>query len=374
MRGFGRNPSGPDCFGALLRWQGRKIESLFSSLAALHCPKTAFGRCDHSHVSTPQVSIVAETLDLSTIVTPITPLYRGRFAPTPSGPLHLGSLFTALASWLAARQAGGEWHLRMDDLDRPRVVAGAEDTILCQLEAHGLHWHGPVVRQSAHEEQYRAVLDQLAADGWLYTCTCTRATLAATSLAGPDGPVYAGTCRSLAAAPEHLPAALRLRIPDGPLRWQDGVQGLVHRTLPGDAGDCVLRRADGQIGYHLACALDEVRMGITEVIRGADLLGATVHHLALLRVLGLPAPHYAHVPVLLADDGRKLSKQNGAAALGTRAPAVSQQLLSCLRAMRLVPPAELLGASAEAILRWAVPRWSAQDLAHTATLPASALP
>lgn len=316
------------------------------------------------------MSTVAETLDLPTIVTAITSAYRGRFAPTPSGPLHLGSLFTALASWLAARQAGGEWHLRIDDLDRPRVVAGAEDVILHQLEAHGLHWDGPLVRQSAHEPEYRAALDQLTANGWLYACTCTRAVLSATSLVGPDGPVYAGTCRARTSPHVGAPAAQRLRIPDGLLHWQDGVQGLVQRTLPQDAGDCVLRRADGQIGYHLACALDELRMGITEVVRGADLLGATVHQQALLKALALPPPRYAHVPVLLAADGRKLSKQNGAAALDTPAAAVSRQLLFCLHAMQLVPPTELVGASAEAILQWAVPQWHALRLAHLTALPA----
>lgn len=299
-----------------------------------------------------------------------TPFHRGRFAPTPSGPLHLGSLFTALASWLAARQAGGEWQLRIDDLDRPRVVAGAEAVIRHQLEAHGLHWDGPVVHQSAHEAEYRAVLAQLDADGWLYACTCTRARLAATSLAGPDGPVYAGTCRTRTTRPAQQPAALRLRIPDSSLHWQDGVQGLVQRTLPRDAGDCVLRRADGQVGYHLACALDEVRMGISEVVRGADLLGATVHQQALLQALALPPPRYAHVPVLLAADGRKLSKQNGAAALDTSVAAVGQQLLLCLNAMRLTPPAELVGAGAELILQWAVPHWDTQRLPRTTTLPA----
>ncbi|MES2684620.1 MAG: tRNA glutamyl-Q(34) synthetase GluQRS [Pseudomonadota bacterium] len=317
------------------------------------------------------MSTVAETLDFSTIVTSITPAYRGRFAPTPSGPLHLGSLFTALASWLAARQAGGQWLLRIDDLDRPRCVAGAEDMILHQLDAHGLHWHGAIVRQGEHEAAYRAALQQLVQQGLLYACTCTRATLAATSLAGPDGPVYAGTCRTHTAAAANTSTALRLRLPDGALQWQDGVQGLVQRTLPQDAGDCVLRRADGQCGYHLACALDEVRMGITEVVRGADLLGATVHQQALLQALALPPPRYAHVPVLLAADGRKLSKQNGAAALETSAAAVSQQLLFCLHAMRLGPPAELIGANAETILQWAVPAWDAQRLAQGTTLPAT---
>lgn len=243
------------------------------------------------------------------------------------------------------------------------MVTGAEETIQRQLEAHGLHWDGPVVRQSAHEAEYRAVLTQLDAKGWLYPCICTRAILAATSLAGPDGLVYAGTCRQLAAPSALPPAALRLRIPNGPLHWQDGVQGLVQRALPQDAGDCVLRRADGQVGYHLACALDEVRMGITEVVRGADLRGATVHHIALLRMLGHPAPRYAHVPVLLADDGRKLSKQNGAAAIATDVAAASAQLLFCLRALRLQPPPELAQESASLILQWAIPHWNPRLLA-----------
>ncbi len=316
------------------------------------------------------MSTVAETLDLPTIVTPITPAYRGRFAPTPSGPLHLGSLFTALASWLAARQAGGEWWLRIDDLDRPRCIGGAEDTILRQLEAHGLHWEGTPVRQTLHEAEYRAALDALIAQDRVYACTCTRATLSATSLPGPDGPVYAGTCRRQPSASPGMTSALRLRVPNDELQWHDGVQGRVHRVLPQQSGDFVLRRADGQIGYHLACALDELRMGITEVVRGADLLGSTVSQLTLLKELGQPPPRYAHVPVLLAADGRKLSKQNGAAALGTSAAAVSRQLLACLQAMRLAPPPAFAAASAATILQWAVPRWNAAALAHTSSLPA----
>lgn len=298
-----------------------------------------------------------------------TPLYRGRFAPTPSGPLHLGSLFTALASWLAARQAGGEWHLRIDDLDRPRCVRGAENQILHQLEAHGLHWDGTPVRQSMHEAEYLATLLQLDAQGWLYPCECTRAMLAASSRPGPDGPIYAGTCRQGITSKETAPA-LRLRVPDGELQWQDGIQGLIRRQLPTESGDFVLRRADGQIGYHLACALDEMRMGITAVVRGADLLGSTVHQRVLLQALGHQAPDYAHVPVLLATDGRKLSKQNGAAALETSPAAVARQLLRCLQAMQLNPPAALQQESASVILQWALSCWDAQRLGGTTALPA----
>jgi len=300
----------------------------------------------------------------------ITPPYRGRFAPTPSGPLHLGSLFTALASWLAARKMGGAWYLRIDDLDRPRCIAGAEDTILRQLEAHGLHWDDSPVRQTDHIAHYQAVLHVLEQQGQLYACTCTRAVLATTALAGPDGPVYPGTCRSHVAA-GNKPAALRLRVPDGMLQWQDGIQGRISRSVPSDAGDFVLRRADGQIGYHLACALDEQRMRITEVVRGADLLGATVQQLALFEALGLTAPDYAHVPVVLAADGRKLSKQNGAAALATNSADVTHQLLLCLAAMHLAPPPWLAQESAETVLQWALQHWHPQGLGRTITLSTS---
>lgn len=303
-------------------------------------------------------------------MTVITPTYRGRFAPTPSGPLHLGSLFTALASWLAARQAGGEWWLRIDDLDRPRCVTGAETIILRQLEAHGLHWDGALVRQSQHQAEYSAALQQLDAQGHLYACTCTRATLALTALPGPDGPVYAGTCRT-----QHhdrsAAHALRFRTQDGALQWLDGIQGKVCRTLPQESGDFVLRRADGQIGYHLACALDEQRMGITEVVRGADLLGATVQQLQVLQALQLDPPRYAHVPVLLASDGRrKLSKQNGAAPLETDAGAVRRQLLFCLTAMQLEPPSAVAKASVQEMLQWALQLWDYQRLTGARALTA----
>ena len=302
-------------------------------------------------------------------MTAITPTYRSRFAPTPSGPLHLGSLFTALASWLAARQVGGEWWLRIDDLDQPRCVAGAEAIILRQLEAHGLYWDGVPVRQSQHQAEYAAALQQLDTQVRLYACTCTRATLALTSLPGPDGPVYAGTCHARHDT-RNAAHALRFRTRNGALQWLDGIQGNVHRTLPQQSGDFALRRADGQIGYHLACAMDEQRMGITEVVRGADLLGATVQQLQVMHALQLTPPRYAHVPVLLATDGRKLSKQNGAPPLATDAGSVNRQLLFCLTAMRLEPPSALARASVQEILQWALQHWDRQRLAGELALTA----
>lgn len=302
-------------------------------------------------------------------MTAITPSYRGRFAPTPSGPLHLGSLFTALASWLAARQVDGEWWLRIDDLDRPRCIPGAIDTIQRQLEAHGLLWDGTLVRQSEHEPEYLAALQQLDSHGRLYRCVCTRATLAQSTLLGPDGAIYPGTCRN-APGSSLSAAALRFRVTEGVVDWHDGVQGLLRRKTPQESGDFIVRRADGQLGYHLACALDEHRMGITEVLRGADLIGSTAHQLQLLGALGIATPRYSHVPVLLAADGRKLSKQNGALALGTRPVEVAEQLRWCLTVMGLSPPDTLNGASASDLLQWALPRWQRANLSGL-TAPAA---
>lgn len=304
---------------------------------------------------------------------PVSSGYKGRFAPTPSGPLHLGSLFTALASWLAARQAGGEWLLRIDDLDAPRCVAGAETAILEQLEAHGLLWDGRVDRQSGHEAAYRETLERLSASGRLYRCRCTRATLAATQLEGPDGPVYAGTCRDTE-VPASAAHSLRFRSDRDLVQWQDGAQGSISREASREIGDFVVRRADGQIGYHLACALDEARMGITEVVRGADLIGATAQQLQLMAALGLPAPRYTHLPVLLAADGRKLSKQNGAAAVATDAASVSAQLGAALAAMGSAPPDGLRNAPAAELLRWAVDDWRPTSSTSRLALPAPPLP
>ena len=295
---------------------------------------------------------------LVTIAAVPKPVYRGRFAPTPSGPLHIGSLFTALASWLSARHADGEWHLRIDDLDGPRCAPGADSMIQQQLEAHGLYWDGAVVYQSTRIEHYRAALATLAQQGQLFACTCTRALLASQSLAGPDGPVYAGTCRQNTVSSVPARQALRFRVEDGPWSWTDAIHGSITRIRPHECGDFVVRRADGQIGYHLACALDEHDMGITDVVRGDDLLGSTTQQLQLMQALGLASPRYAHVPVIIAADGRKLSKQNGAASLLTHAEAVRHQLRLCLERLGLNPPAELTAHSVPELLQWAQSAWN----------------
>ena len=292
---------------------------------------------------------------------PPRPPYRGRFAPTPSGPLHLGSLLTALASWLDARRHGGAWLVRIDDLDRARCPAGTDAVILRQLEAHGLHWDEAPRYQSRHLEEYRAALGRLELAGVLYACNCSRAVLKGSALAGPDGPVYPGTCRDAAHDARHH--ALRARLPDLELCFMDAVQGQQCRHLAREIGDFVVRRANGEFAYQLACAVDEHAQGITDVVRGADLLGPTFSQLWVLQQLELAAPRYAHLPVLVDARGRKLSKQNRAPALDPRAAADTVR-----RCLRLLNQEEVEGARPAELLAAALTRWDAARVSRTAQI------
>lgn len=233
----------------------------------------------------------------------------GRFAPSPSGPLHFGSLVAALASWLDARAAGGRWLVRIEDLDTPRVQHGAADEILRVLDRLGLSWDGEVVFQSHRTALYEAALARL---GNTYLCGCSRREIAdsAVSLATDGAQVYPGTCRG------GLPAgksarALRIRV-EGTISFADRGQGLLKQDLEREAGDFVLRRADGQFAYQLAVVVDDADQGVTDVVRGADLLDSTPRQIYLQRLLGLPTPRYLHVPVAIDAKGEKLSKHAGA--------------------------------------------------------------
>lgn len=289
------------------------------------------------------------------------PRYRGRFAPTPSGPLHLGSLLTALASWLDARHRGGAWLLRIDDLDRARCPPGTDAAILRQLEAHGLHWDEAPRYQGAHVDEYRDALRRLGQAGHTYACTCSRARLKRDARPGPDGPVYPGTCREAGHGPRRH--ALRARLPELELCFDDAWQGRACRQLAGEVGDFVVRRADGQVAYQLACAVDEHAQGITDVVRGADLLGSTFCQRWLQQQLGLLPPRHAHLPVLVDSRGRKLSKQNRAAPVEARAAA--RNLRHCLALLGQPVPAA--GAPA-AILGEAAARWDAARVSRTAQI------
>jgi glutamyl-Q tRNA(Asp) synthetase len=245
--------------------------------------------------------------------------YRGRFAPSPSGPLHFGSLVAAVASYLDARAAGGEWRVRIEDVDTPRTVPGAEDEILRALEAFGLHWDGPVARQSDRIERYEAALARLRRDGLVYRCRCSRREIADSAFTGPEGPVYPGTCRTLGLG-DSVAGADRLRVPNRTIAFDDRVMGRVEQDLARDVGDFVLRRRDGLFAYQLAVVVDDADQGITDVVRGADLLLSTPRQILLQESLGLPTPRYLHIPVATGANGQKLSKQNLAAPIDRARP------------------------------------------------------
>jgi len=245
--------------------------------------------------------------------------YVGRFAPSPTGPLHFGSLVAALASYMEARAARGKWLLRMEDLDRAREVPGAADQILRALERLGFEWDGPVLWQSARLERYCAVLEDLSRRGFTYPCSCSRKELEDSGLAIDGSRIYPGTCRR-GLAPGKSPRALRLRTHATPIGFDDLIQGPVQQRVEREVGDFVLQRADGVYAYQLAVVVDDFDQGVTDVVRGADLLDSTARQIHLQRILGARTPRYAHVPVAVNAAGEKLSKQTGAAPLDLADP------------------------------------------------------
>ncbi len=279
--------------------------------------------------------------------------YRGRFAPSPTGPLHFGSLFTALAGYLEARSRGGQWHLRIEDLDTPRCVPGATDAILRTLERFGLHWDGEIVYQSRRREIYEAAIAKLRRDGWLYPCRCSRKDLE------PTGPVYPGHCRHRSIDPTR-PHALRIRVDSTPIVFHDRLQGRQVWRLTEQCGDFVVRRRDGIHAYQLAVVIDDAELGVTEVLRGSDLLDSTARQIHLQRRLGLATPAYCHIPVLVDRSGHKLSKQTGAPAVDGRDPGPT--LFALLQRLRQNPPEELRQAPTATILDWAVGHWRLERL------------
>jgi len=238
-------------------------------------------------------------------------MYVGRFAPSPTGPLHFGSLVAALASYMEARSAKGKWLVRMEDLDKPRERPGAARTILRALEVFGLHWDGEVEYQSRRVARYADALSRLG--GHTYACGCTRSEIADSALAIDGARIYGGACRG-GLRPGKAVRSIRLRA-EGEIRFTDRVQGDQSQTLERDVGDFVLCRADGQFAYQLAVVVDDSDQGITHVVRGADLLDSTARQIHLQRLLGYATPRYLHVPVAVNADGEKLSKQTGAEAL-----------------------------------------------------------
>lgn len=284
--------------------------------------------------------------------------YRGRFAPSPTGPLHFGSLVAAVASYADARAAGGEWLVRIEDLDPPREMPGATDSILQALEAFAMQWDGTLLYQRTRSAAYGAALDCLAEAGWTYPCSCTRKEIADSAqgaeTTAPGELVYPGTCRN-GLPPGRAPRSVRLRVDDAVIAFDDAVQGPVRQDLGRAVGDFVLRRADGYFAYQLAVVVDDADQGITDVVRGADLLGSTARQIYLQRCLGVPTPRYCHHPVVTDSSGEKLSKQTLAAPVDPAHPEAA--LAQALAFLGHAPPAELAGAGMRDLWAWAIENW-----------------
>lgn len=283
--------------------------------------------------------------------------YRGRFAPSPSGPLHFGSLVAATGSFLEAMSRDGEWHLRMEDVDVPRCSMAAATEILRALEACGFAWDGEVVWQSHRAEAYAAALERLKLAGRVFPCACTRKELA-DSVIAPDGAaIYPGTCRE-GLPPGRQARAWRVAVGDTRIDFHDAIQGRIASDLDSEAGDFILLRADGLFAYQLAVVVDDAESGITHVVRGADLLASTARQIFLQQCLGLPTPSYAHLPVAVNARGEKLSKQTRVASVDASRP--SPALFAALEFLGQRPPLDLCGATVAELWAWARANWQLQ--------------
>lgn len=291
---------------------------------------------------------------------------RGRFAPSPTGPLHFGSVVAALGSYLEARQQKGEWLLRMEDVDEPRCSKDAAAGILRDLEALGFAWDGPVLYQSQRKDRYGEVLEQLKQQGQAYPCACSRKDLADGPTAIDGSPRYPGTCR-LGLPPGAVARAWRLRVNDQPVAFADALQGPCEQHLEQDVGDFVLLRADGYYAYQLAVVVDDADQGITHVVRGADLLDSTPRQIYLQRLLGFPVPAFTHLPVAVNAAGEKLSKQTQAPAVDVSRPMLL--LLAAWHFLGQVAPAPEEIESIEEFWPWALQHWALDRVPHCRSRP-----
>lgn len=286
--------------------------------------------------------------------------YRGRFAPSPTGPLHAGSVVTALASFLDARSRQGQWLVRIEDLDPPRESREAVTAILHALEALGLHWDGPVLFQSQRHGAYEEAVQALHEKHLVFACDCSRQKLAA------HGGIYTGRCRRRGLAWSHE-RALRCRVAPETIRFEDAVQGPCAQQLEAEAGDFVVRRRDGLHAYQLAVVVDDAFQGITDVVRGIDLLDSTPRQIWLQRQLGLATPRYAHVPIIVNREGHKLSKQQHAGPVDLSCPAAT--LVQALQYLQMAPDPALACAAPEAVLAWACAGWNIGNLKGIKQVP-----
>ena len=277
--------------------------------------------------------------------------YIGRFAPSPTGPLHFGSLLAATASYLQARKQSGKWLLRIEDIDPPREQPGAGQQIVDTLEAYGFAWDGPVIWQSESRDAHHDALQALLANGMAYACGCSRRDLA-DAPRSPLGIIYPGTCRSGCDARE---TAIRVRTDDRPVEFHDALQGLQSQRLESESGDFVVLRRDGLVAYHLAVVVDDHVQGVTEIVRGIDLMDSTPRQIWLQQLLGYETPDYMHIPVATHDDGQKLSKLTGASGIPVNGK--RKVLFAALQALCQQPPTGLQTARLREIWDWASNNW-----------------
>ncbi len=296
--------------------------------------------------------------------------YRGRFAPTPSGPLHFGSLVAAVGSYLDARAHAGQWLVRIEDLDPPRSRPGAAGQILAELEAYGLEWDGPVLQQSLRFDVYAEAIDQLTRSNCLRECYCSRSALArlpenqSRSTGTGEELFHPAECLAVhgTQSPGH---ALRLRVPAGVIDFDDRSLGPQSIDVTATVGDFVLRRRDGLYAYQLAVVVDDAAQGISDVVRGCDLLSSTARQVLLQRALGLPSVRYLHLPLAVDDRGLKLSKSGAAAAIGERGRTAGQ-LVAVLEFLGQSPPEALTRAPLRTIWDWAREHWRVEGFAGCA--------
>ena len=285
--------------------------------------------------------------------------YRGRFAPSPSGPLHFGSLVAALGSYLDARSNCGDWLLRMEDIDPPREKPGAADSILSTLELLGFEWDGQVLYQSSRIDAYRDAANYLVSHGLAYPCSCSRREIDEFGSPGPQGVIYPGTCRGGHDTTRN-PKTLRILTGSVEIGFHDLIHGRFRQSLEQDVGDFIIRRADSLYAYQLAVVVDDAFQGITRIVRGSDLLFSTPRQIFLQQLLGLPQPEYSHLPLVMDENGKKLSKLSLAWPVDTDNPL--QGLLRAARFLGQTPVEEIPSNLAE-FWEWAIPSW------NTATIP-----
>lgn len=280
----------------------------------------------------------------------------GRFAPSPTGPLHFGSLVAAVASYLQARVHDGRWLVRIEDIDPPREQPGATDLILTALEAYGFDRDGDVIYQSSNAGAHESALESLLDNSLAYHCGCSRKDLADAPRSAL-GTIYPGTCRNGCNKTE---TAVRIRTDDAPISFEDGLQGRQTQRLESQSGDFIIKRRDGLIAYQLAVVVDDELEGITEVVRGIDIMDSTARQIWLQQLLAYQTPDYIHIPVVTHPDGDKLSKLTGAP--GIPLDEVRPMLVMALRALRQTPPADLVDSSLPDIWRWAMQNWKLEPL------------